>query len=235
MQQPAAQIPWYTLIQILFKSKSHEEMVWYINETYKNGWSRSYVLKQFEAKAYERNLIEPTTSPSIKDDDRIEGLFKDTYALSFLTKDNTKKEIDLKNALLENVIEFLHELGPGFALVDKEYELITPTNKKYYIDLLMYHTRIHCYIVIELKIGEFEPSDLGQLSFYVNAVNKLLRTNIEGETIGLLLCKNADTFSAETTLETSRMKIGISKYKIFEDLTSYLETKLNSLDYKKKK
>jgi len=220
---------------IMSKSKSHEELLWYINETYKNGWSRSTVLKQLEAKAYERNLIEPTTSPSIKEDDRIEELFKDTYALSFLTEENTKKEIDLKNALLDNVIEFLHELGPGFALVDKEYKLVTPTNKAYYIDLLMYHIRIHCYIVIELKIGEFEPSDLGQLSFYVNAVNKLLRTNVESETIGLLLCKNADRYSAETTLETSKMKIGISKYKIFEDLTNYLEDKLNNLDYKKKK
>jgi len=227
LPQPGAQIPWRTIVEIMSKSKIHDEMLWYINETYKNGWSRSTVLKQLEAKAYERNLIEPTTSSSIKEDDRIEGLFKDTYALSFLTEENTKKEIDLKNALLDNIIEFLHELGPGFSLVDKEYKLITPTNKTYFIDLLMYHTKFHCYIVIELKIGEFEPSDLGQLIFYVNSVNKLERTNIEGETIGLLLCKSADKFSAETTLDMINGKVGISKYKMFEDLTNYLEKRLN--------
>ncbi len=150
--QPVTKIPWGTLVTvILSKSKSHDEMLWYINETYKNGWSRSTVLKQFEAKAYERNLIEPKTTPSIKDDDRIEGLFKDTYVFKFLDKESTKKEIDLKNALLNNVIDFLHELGPGFALIDKEYKLVTPTNKTYYIDLLMYHTNLHYYIVIELK------------------------------------------------------------------------------------
>ncbi len=149
--QVGGQIPWRTIIEIMSKSNSHDEMLWYINETHKNGWSRSTVLKQFEAKAYERSLIEPTTSSSIKEDDRIEGLFKDTYALSFLNKENTKKEIDLKNALLNNVIDFLHELGPGFALIDKEYKLVTPTNKTYYIDLLMYHTNLHYYIVIELK------------------------------------------------------------------------------------
>ncbi len=87
MGQPVPQIPWSSIIKIMKKSKSHDEMLWYINETYKNGWSRSTVLKQFEAKAYERSLIEPTTSSSIKEDDRIEGLFKDTYALSFLNKE----------------------------------------------------------------------------------------------------------------------------------------------------
>ena len=115
--QVASQIPWFTLIRIITKSKSHEEMLWYINETYKNGWSRSTVLKQFEAKTYERGLIAPDTTTSISENDKIKELFKDTYVLSFLNKENTKKEIDLKNALLDNVIEFLHELGPGFTLV----------------------------------------------------------------------------------------------------------------------
>ena len=224
--QPATQIPWFTLVRIMSKSKSHEEMLWYINETYKNGWSRSTVLKQFEAKAYERNLITPDTTTSISDDDRIKELFKDTYVLSFLDNENTKKEIDLKNALLDNVIEFLHELGSGFALIDKEYKLVTPSNKTYYIDLLMYHAKIHSYIVIELKIGEFEPSDLGQLMFYVGAINKLEKTPVDNDTIGLLLCKDADNFCVKTTLDLASAKLGVSKYKIFEDLPNYLEKKL---------
>ena len=90
-EQPARLIPWFTIIKIMQKSKSHEEMLWYINQTHKNGWSRSTVLKQFEAKAYERGLITPDTTSSISENDRISELFKDTYALSFLNQDNTKK------------------------------------------------------------------------------------------------------------------------------------------------
>ncbi len=112
-------------------------------------------------------------------------------------------------------------------MVGKEYKLVTPTNKEFYIDLLMYHTKIHAYVVIEVKIGEFSPSDLGQLIFYVNAVDELEKTDGDNETIGLLLCKDADKFVAETTLKKSLMKLGISKYKIFEELPEYLERKLN--------
>ena len=91
----------------------------------------------------------------------------------------------------------------------------------------MYHTKIHCYVVIEVKIGEFSPSDLGQLIFYVNAVDELEKTDRDDPTIGLLLCKDADKFVAETTLKNSMMKLGISKYKILEELPEYLEKKLN--------
>ena len=104
--------------------------------------------------------------------------------------------------------------------------MVTPTNKEYYIDLLMYHTKIHCYVVIEVKIGEFKPEHLGQLMFYVNAVNKLEKTEIDDDTIGLLLCKEADKYTAETTLENVSMKLGISKYKLLEELPEYLEKRL---------
>ncbi len=225
--QPGRLIPWRSIVIIMQKAKSHEEMLWYINQTYKNSWSRSTVLKQFEAKAYERGIIEPSTTPSIKNDDSTKELFKDSYVFSFLKKENTYNESNLKKALLDNVIDFLHELGPGFTLVDKEYKLVTPTNKIFFIDLLMYHTKIHSYIVIELKIGDFEPADLGQLSFYVNAINKLERTEIEGETIGVLLCKNADKFVAETTLETSKMKLW--NYEVYNGSTILLSNSNSSI------
>jgi len=151
--QLGGQIPWRTLIEITSKSKSHEEMLWYINETHRNGWSRATVLNQIEMKAYERSLIEPNTTPTVKSDDSINELFKDTYAFNFLDKDNIKTEKDLKNQMVDNIIKFLNELGPGFTLAGKEYKLVTPTNKEFYIDLLMYHTKIHAYVVIEVKIG----------------------------------------------------------------------------------
>ena len=227
--QVARQIPWFTLVEIMQKSKTHSEMLYYINETHKNGWSRSMVLNQIELKSYERSLIEPTTSVSIKSDDLSNELFKDTYVFNFLDKENIKSEKDLKNQLIDNIIKFLNELGPGFSLVGKEYKLITPTNKEFFIDLLMYHTKIHAYIVIEVKIGEFTPSDLGQLIFYTNAVDKLERTERDEETIGLLLCKDADKFVAETTIEKSTMKLGISKYKLLEELPIYLEKRMKEI------
>ena len=225
--QPVPQIPWGTLIVIMSKSKSHEEMLFYINATHKYGWSRSIVLNQFELKAYERSLIEPSTTDIIKSDDLTNELFKDTYVFDFLDKEKIKSELDLKDQLIDNIIKFLQELGPGFSLVGKEYRLVTPTNKEFYIDLLMYHVKIHAYVVIEVKIGEFNPSDLGQLIFYVNAINKLEKTDEDNDTIGLMLCKDADKFVAETTLENSLNKLGISKYKILEELPTYLEKRLN--------
>ena len=224
--QPVPQIPWSSIIVIMQKSSSHEKMLWYINETYKNGWSRSMVLNQIALKAYERSLIEPTTSDITKSDDLTNELFKDTYVFDFLDKNNIKNEKDLKNQMIDNIIKFLQELGPGFTLAGKEYKLVTPTNKEFYIDLLMYHAKIHAYVVIEVKIGEFTPADLGQLVFYVNAINKLEKTDVDSNTIGLLLCKDADKFVAETTLENSLLKLGISKYKFIEELPEYLSKKL---------
>ena len=219
-------IPWYTLVEILYKSSSHEEMVWYINETHKNGWSRSMVLNQIALKAYDRSLIEPTTSNITKSDDLSNELFKDTYVFDFLDKNNIKNEKDLKDQMIDNIIKFLQELGPGFSLVGKEYKLVTPTNKEFFIDLLMYHTKIHAYVVIEVKIGEFTSADLGQLIFYVNAIDDLERTERDDETIGLLLCKEADSYVAKTSLNKAQLHLGISKYKFIEELPEYLNKKL---------
>ena len=229
VKQVASQIPWFTIVVIMQKSSSHEKMLWYINETYKNGWSRSMVLNQIAMASYERSLIEPTTSNITKSDDLSNELFKDTYVFDFLDKNSIKNEKDLKDQMIDNIIKFLQELGPGFCLVGKEYKLVTPTDEEFYIDILLYHTKIHCYVVIEVKIGKFHPADLGQLIFYVNTINKLEKTEGDSNTIGLLLCKDADKFVAETTLENSLLKLGISKYKFIEELPEYLNRKLKSM------
>ena len=224
--QPVPQIPWSSIIVIMQKSSSHEKMLWYINETYKNGWSRSMVLNQIALKAYERSLIEPTTSNITKSDDLTNELFKDTYVFDFLDKNSIKNEKDLKDQMIDNIIKFLQELGPGFCLVGKEYKLVTPTDEEFYIDILLYHTKIHCYVVIEVKIGKFHPADLGQLIFYVNAIDDLERTERDDETIGLLLCKEADSYVAKTSLNKAKLHLGISKYKFIEELPEYLSKKL---------
>jgi len=226
LPQVGAQIPWRTLYDIISKADSKEFILWYINETYKNGWSRSMVLNQIAMASYERSLIEPTTSNITKSDDLSNELFKDTYVFDFLDKNSIKNEKDLKDQMIDNIIKFLQELGPGFCLVGKEYKLVTPTDEEFYIDILLYHTKIHCYVVIEVKIGKFHPADLRQLIFYVNAIDDLERTERDDETIGLLLCKEADSYVAKTSLNKAQLHLGISKYKFIEELPEYLNKKL---------
>ena len=120
--QVGAQIPWRTLYDIISKADSKEFILWYINETHKNGWSRSMVLNQIAMASYERSLIEPTTSNITKSDDLTNELFKDTYVFDFLDKNNIKNEKDLKDQMIDNIIKFLQELGPGFCLVGKDYK-----------------------------------------------------------------------------------------------------------------
>lgn len=228
-KQPVSQIPWGTIVKIMQKSNTHDEMLWYINSTYQNGWTRSMVLNQIEMKAYERSLIKPSTTVVTKQDESINEIFKDTYVFDFLDKEKIKNEKDLKNQFIDNIIKFLQELGPGFSLVGKEYKLTTPTNKEFYIDLLMYHVKIHAYVVIEVKTKEFEPSDLGQLMFYVNAIDDLERSDIDSETIGILLCKEADSYVAKTSLNKNQLKVAISKYKILDDLPNYLERRMKEI------
>ena len=230
IHQPGGQIPWRIIIEVMSKSKTHDEMIWYINATHKNGWSRAMVMNQIEMKAYERSLIEPDTTDIVKSDDSLKELFKDTIVIDFLDKNKLKTEKDLKNQMIDNIIKFLTELGPGFSLVGKEYKLITPNEEEFYIDLLMYHTKIHAYVVIEVKLGKFKPEHLGQLIFYVNAVDDLERTEGDNETIGLLLCKDADNYVAKTSLNKSLLKLGVSKYKIIEELPEYLEKRLKEIE-----
>lgn len=231
MGQVVPQIPWGTIVKIIKKSSSKEEVLWYVNQTYKNKWSRAMVLNQFELKAFQRHKIEPISSSIQSNNDiHLKEIIKDTLALGFINRTDLTDEKTFKSKLMDNIISFLQELGPGFSLVGKEYKLVTPTKKNFYIDLLMYHTKIHAYVVIEVKIGEFQPADIGQLTFYVNAIDDLERTDLDNETIGILLCKDADIYVAKTTLTKQATKIGISKYKILEEIPEYLANKLNDID-----
>ena len=227
--QLVSQIPWGTIIQIMSKSSSKEEMLWYIDKTNKNRWSRRMVVEQFRYKAYERKIIEPLVTEAVAKDEELKEVFKDTLTFDFLGKLEIKDERDLKDKLIDGIISFLQELGPGFALVDREHRLVTPTGKNYYIDLLMYHIRIRAFVVIEVKIGDFQPSDIGQLQFYINAINDLEKNKDDNPTIGLLICKTADSYVVKTTLKGMSAAIGVSKYQALEDLPNYLLEKMKTI------
>ena len=225
-QQPVGQLAWGTMIIIMQKSKTHEEMIWYITHTHKYGWSRSQVLNRFKECAYEIGILEPNTTSIVKYDASLKEIFKDTYVFNFINKKTIKTEKDLTNSLVDNVVNFIQEMGSDFAFVEKEYKIITPTGKAFFIDILLYHLIQHAYVVIEIKSKKFKPSDLGQLLFYVNAINTLKKTNRDDETIGLILCIDSDNFVVENTLKSVNDRIGISKYKFIDDLTTYLTKRL---------
>jgi len=223
--QPLSQIPWSSLIEIMNKTSSKEEALWYVNQAYANKWSRTVLLKQFKLKAYQRGIIPAQTNQ----ESFVQDVIKDTLALDFISEKEISREKDLKEKLVNNIIEFLQELGPGFALVGKEYRLVTPTGKNFYIDLLMYHTKVHAYVVIEVKLDEILPADFGQLNFYVNAIDGVEKTDQDNPTVGILLCRNADKYVVETSIHGIRNPIGVSKYKLLEEIPSYLAGKLNEI------
>ena len=226
--QPAREIPWYTLVEITHKSQTHKEMLWYINQTHKNGWSRSMVLNQFKLKAYERSLIEPETSPVISSSTELTNeLFKDTYVFDFIDINNIKNEKELQNSLLQNISKFILELGNGFSFVSEKYKLKVEDDY-YEIDLLFYHIPSHSYVVIELKTTKFKPEYIGQLLFYTNYIDAYVKSELDSNTIGIVLCPEANGFVCKTTLMNTK-NIAISKYKFINELPEYLERKLREI------
>ncbi len=227
-QQLVGQTPWGTIIQIMSKSKVHEEMLWYIKETHKNGWSRSMVLNQFKLKAYERSLIEPTISEVVSvSEDLTNELFKDTYVFDFIDINRIKNEQELQQSLLQNISKFILELGNGFSFVSEKYKLKVD-NDNYEIDLLFYHIPTHSYVVIELKTTKFKPEYIGQLLFYTNYIDAYVKSDNDSNTIGIVLCPEANGFVCKTTLMNTK-NIAISKYKFMEELPEYLERRLKEI------
>ena len=234
MQQFVAQIPWGHNIILLDKVKDIEERKWYINQSIINGWSRSLLMMQIESKLYQRQVIAkkvtnfPMTLPDMQSDLAIQTL-KDPYIFDFISLKGKVKELEIENAMIDKIKDVLVELGKGFAFVGEQYK-ITVSKKDYFIDLLFYHLRLKCYIVVELKAREFEPTDAGQINFYLSAIDDLVKDETDNPTIGLLLCKNKDNFTAEYALRNINSPIGVSEYKLLEDMPEYLQAQLPNVE-----
>lgn len=230
VQQVVAQIPWGHNIILIDKVKNIEERKWYIKQSIINGWSRSLLTMQIESKLYERQVIAekvtnfPTTLPDIQSDLAIQTM-KDPYLFDFISLKGKVKEIEIERAMIDRIKDVLIELGKGFAFVGEQYK-ITVSEKDYFIDLLFYHLKLKCYVVVELKAREFEPTDAGQLNFYLSAIDDLVKDETDNATIGLLLCKNKDNFTAEYALRNISSPIGVSEYKLLEDMPEYLQSQL---------
>lgn len=207
-------IPWGHHTLLLRKTKKIEEALFYIQQTAENNWSRAVLEAQFETGLYKRQgkavTNFKTTLPEPESDLAI-SLLKDPYSFDFITLKKRIKERELEQKLVDNITRFLLELGKGFAYMGKQF-LLKVGSKEYRTDMLFYHTRMKCYIVIELKTTEFEPEYIGKLNFYISAINEFVKTDTDSPTIGILLCKNKDNFEVEFALKDVNKPIGVSEY-----------------------
>jgi len=230
VQQVVAQIPWGHNIILLDKIKNIDERKWYIQQNITNGWSRNMLEMQINSKLYERQAIaEKSTNFKATLSDTQSNLalqtIKDPYIFDFISLKNKKKELEIESAMIERIKDVLVELGRGFAFIGNQYKL-TVDNKDYFIDLLFYHLKLKCYIVVELKVREFEPTDAEQLNFYLSAIDDLVKEKDDNPSIGLLLCKTKDKFTVEYALKDINKPIGVSEYKLLEDIPEYLSSQL---------
>lgn len=229
---PIFNIPWWHNIVLLMKLKDNNQRLWYAQKAMEHGWSRTILEMQIESELYNRQGKSITnfknTLPQ-PDSDMAQQTLKDPYIFDFLTLHEKHREHDIEQGLIDNVQKLLLEMGKGFALVGRQYHLVVGS-KDYYIDLLFYHTKLRCYMVVELEAREFDPGDAGQLNFYLSAVDDLVRDAQDNQTIGLLLCKTKDNFTAEYSLRDINKPIGVSSYKtelvkkLPKELTSTLPT-----------
>lgn len=230
VQRSVAQLPWRHNIALLEKLKSDEERLWYAQQTLENGWSRDILVMQIETRLLERQGSAITnferTLPKT-DSDLATQLLKDPYNFDFLSLTKGSQERELEKALIGHIRDFLMELGVGFAFLGSQYSLVVD-NKEYFIDMLFYHVKLHCYVVIELKVGEFLPFYSGQLNFYVSAVDNLLRSPEDRRTIGLILCRSKSDITVEYALQDIHKPIGVATYQLKEDLPEPLKDSLPS-------
>ncbi|MEM9806807.1 MAG: PDDEXK nuclease domain-containing protein [Cyanobacteria bacterium P01_D01_bin.56] len=226
VQQLAGQIPWFHNCTLLDKVKDPDVRLWYIQQTIANGWSRNVLIIQIESDLYGRqggaitNFEQTLPKPQ---SDLAQQLIKDPYNFDFLTLSHTALERELEEALVTHMRDFLLELGVGFAFMGSQYPL-TVDGKEYRLDLLFYHTHLRCYVVIDLKMGEFEPEFTGKMNFYVSAVDDRLRHSDDQPTIGLVLCKSKQKTTAEYALRNLNTPIAVSTHQVEAGLPASLPT-----------
>ena len=234
VQTVSAQIPWSHNTAIMDKVKEHDKRVWYINKTIENGWSHSVLVHQIESNLYERQVIADKISnfesrlPAVQSELAMQTM-KDPYIFDFIPFKEDMVERDIENALVKDVTKLLLELGTGFAFLGNQYHLKVGGDD-FYIDLLFYNLNLRCYVVVELKTGDFKPEYAGQLNFYLSAVDGILKKETDNPSIGLLLCKSKNNLVAEYSLKDMSKPIGISEYKITSSLPKEFENQLPSVE-----
>jgi len=232
VQEVLAQLPWYHQLALLDKLPGPQTRKWYAAKAIEHNWSRNVLVMQIETRLLERSGKAVTnftaTLPAPQSDLARESL-KDPYRFDFLGLTEEAQERAVEGALVKHVTEFLLELGAGFAFVGRQV-LLDVAGDEFFIDLLFYHLKLRCYVVIELKGGKFKPEHLGQLSFYLTAVDEQIKHPQDNPTIGLLLCKSKNKVVAEYALRQNTQPLGVAEYELMESLPPELATDLPSIE-----
>ena len=216
LQQLVAKISWGHNLLLLSKIKDRKIRELYMHATIENGWSRNVLAMQIESGYHQRigkgtNNFKSSLPPT--NSDLVNKMMKDPYIFDFLTLKEGYKEKELERAMTERIKNVLMELGKGFSFVGNQYKISMPDGD-YYIDLLFYHLDLRCYIVIELKATKFKPEYIGQLGFYVTAIDETLKKANDNQTIGLLLCREKDKLTVNWSLKSSKVPIGVSEFEL---------------------
>ena len=232
VQQLVGQIPWGHNILIITKIKNIEEAIFYATETLINGWSRAVLSMQIETDLYARqgkattNFVATLPKPQ---SDLANQTLKDPYIFDILTLKKEADERSIEDQLTQHITKFLLELGAGFAFVGRQYK-VQLSEKERFIDLLFYHLKLRCYVVIELKADEFEAEHAGKLALYISAIDNTLRLENDNPTIGLILCRKRDKIEAEYLLNVFKQPIGIAEYEFSKALPNKLKSELPSIE-----
>ena len=231
-QTMLADIPWGHHILLIEKIKDLPVRFWYMEQIAKNGWNRETLAAMVKNDQYNRqgalanNFDKTLTKPQ---SEMVRQALKDPYIFDFLTLSEPFAERELETELIKHLEKFLVELGAGFAFVGRQYHLQI-SDKDFYIDLLFYHLRLRCFIVIELKKGEFKPEYAGKMNFYCSAVDDKLKHASDQQTIGLILCESKDKIFAEYALRDIHKPIGVSEYELTRALPDNLKSSLPSVE-----
>lgn len=234
VQRVVAQIPWRTNITLMDKLKTQEERIWYASKTIENGWSKTILELQIQSRLMERTGKTvnnfPVALPPL-DSDMANQIFKDPYLFDFLGTDMPRREVEIEQKLTEHIQSFLLELGQGFAFVGRQVHLEVG-GQDFYLDLLFYHLKLRCYVVIELKACDFEPGFISQLNMYQNIVNDILCHPDDKPTIGLLLVKGKNKTVVEYSLSGYQNPIGVADWKnqLTQSLPEELQSSLPSIE-----
>jgi predicted nuclease of restriction endonuclease-like (RecB) superfamily len=224
LQRSVARLPWRHNIALLEKLKLSEERMWYAQQAIENGWSRDVLVLQIENQLHRRlggavtNFEQVLPKPQ---SDLAQSLLKDPYHLDFLSLSKDVQERDLENALVTHIRDFLIELGVGFAFVGSQFP-IEVDGREYRIDMLFYHLKIRCYVVVELKIGDFQPSFGSQVNFYISAIDDLIRHPDDQPTIGLILCTSKSKTVVEYALRNLNTPIGVATHRLSKQIEENL-------------
>jgi len=227
-----SRIPWGHITIIITKIKDIKEALFYIEKTKENNWSRDTLSLQIKSNLYQRKGVAITNfSHTLPEpfSDLAQQTLKDPYVFDFLQLSETFIEKDIENQLVNHIRQFLLELGKGFAFVGQQYHLEI-AEKDYYLDLLFYHIKLKCYVVIELKNTSFMPEYAGKLNFYLSAVDSILKEKEDKPSIGILLCRDKNNIEAEFALRDINKPIGVSEFELTQTLPENLQSSLPSIE-----